>query len=47
MSILAKIGQTKLSELEQFLPDVWKVEDERSPSTNIIALPDRPARSRR
>jgi len=23
-SVLAKIGQTKLSELEQFLPDVWK-----------------------
>ncbi len=26
-SILAKIGQTKLSELEQFLPDVWKQDD--------------------
>ena len=26
-SVLAKIGQTKLSELEQFLPDVWKAED--------------------
>lgn len=23
-SVLAKIGQTKLSELDQFLPDVWK-----------------------
>jgi hypothetical protein len=26
-SVLAKIGQTKLSELEQFLPDAWKAED--------------------
>jgi transposase len=26
-SVLAKIGQTKLSELNQFLPDVWKSED--------------------
>jgi transposase len=25
-SVLAKIGQTKLSELEQFLPDVWKAD---------------------
>jgi hypothetical protein len=23
-SVLAKVGQTKLSELEQFLPDAWK-----------------------
>jgi hypothetical protein len=27
-SVLAKIGQTKLSEINQFLPDVWKAEDE-------------------
>ncbi len=27
-SVLAKIGQTPISELEQFLPDVWKREDE-------------------
>jgi transposase len=27
MSILAKIGQTKLSELDQFLPETWKAED--------------------
>lgn len=27
-SVLAKIGQTKLSELDLFLPDVWKAEDE-------------------
>jgi len=26
-SVLAKIGQTKLSDLGQFLPDVWKAED--------------------
>ncbi len=25
-SVLAKIGQTPLSELEQFLPEVWKRE---------------------
>jgi transposase len=25
-SVLAKIGQTKLSELGHFLPDVWKAE---------------------
>lgn len=27
-SVLAKIGQTPISELEQFLPDVWKREDQ-------------------
>ncbi len=27
-SVLAKIGQTKLSELNQFLPDVWKADDQ-------------------
>jgi hypothetical protein len=26
-SVLAKIGQTRLSELNQFLPDVWKAAD--------------------
>ena len=26
-SVLAKIGQTKLSDLGQFLPDQWKAED--------------------
>lgn len=26
-SVLAKIGQTKLSELDQFLPDLWKADD--------------------
>jgi hypothetical protein len=30
-SLLAKIGQTKLSELEQFLPEVWKAEDASNP----------------
>jgi hypothetical protein len=27
MSVLAKIGQTPLSELDQFLPDKWKAEN--------------------
>ena len=27
MSVLAKIGSTPMSELEQFLPDVWKAEN--------------------
>jgi transposase len=27
-SVLAKISQTKLSEIDQFLPDVWKRQDE-------------------
>ncbi len=31
MSVLAKIGQTKLSEIEQFLPDAWKAEDAAAP----------------
>ena len=44
-SVLAKIGQTNLSELKQFMPDVWKKEDEQSPSTNVMALPNQPARS--
>jgi transposase len=26
-SVLAKVGQTPATELNQFLPDVWKVED--------------------
>lgn len=26
-SVLAKVGQAKLSELDQFLPDVWRAED--------------------
>jgi transposase len=30
-SILAKIGQTKLSEVEQFLPEKWKAEDQHEP----------------
>lgn len=30
-SVLAKIGQTKLSELGQFLPDVWKAEGQAAP----------------
>jgi transposase len=31
-SVLAKIGQTKLSELDQFLPDTWKAEDAAQPA---------------
>src|SRR5271170_1564224 len=27
MSVLAKIGQTPMSELDQFLPDMWKAQD--------------------
>ena len=30
-SVLAKIGQTPVDELEQFLPDVWKREDAAVP----------------
>jgi transposase len=30
-SVLAKIEQTRLSELDQFLPDVWKAEDHATP----------------
>lgn len=30
-SVLAKIGQTPATDLEQFLPDVWKVEDAAEP----------------
>ncbi len=30
-SVLAKIGQAKLSELGQFLPDAWKAQDAGSP----------------
>jgi len=39
MSVLAKIGQTPLSELEQFLPDQWKAADlaQSSPATQASA----------
>ncbi|QEG36095.1 transposase domain-containing protein [Bythopirellula goksoeyrii] len=30
-SVLAKIGQTSAAELAQFLPDVWKADDEAEP----------------
>jgi transposase len=33
-SVLAKIGQTKLSEIDQFLPEVWKREDQAAPATH-------------
>ena len=32
--VLAKIGQTRAEELEQFLPDVWKAEDIAEPMTH-------------
>jgi hypothetical protein len=32
-SVLAKIGTTPVEELEQFLPDVWKAEDDRDQLT--------------
>lgn len=32
MSVLAKIGQTPMSELDQFLPDKWKAEDAAEPT---------------
>jgi transposase len=35
MGVLAKVGQTKLSELEQFLPDVWRAEDQIEPLTSL------------
>lgn len=38
MSVLAKIGQTKLSELDQFLPDVWKREDAAEPALDQRTL---------
>jgi hypothetical protein len=30
-SVLAKIGQTPLGELDQLLPEVWKAEDDAEP----------------
>lgn len=27
MSVLAKIGQTKLSDIDPFLPDIWKTQN--------------------
>ncbi len=35
-SVLAKIGQTKLSDLEQFLPNVWKPEDPLQPPNDTL-----------
>jgi hypothetical protein len=44
MSVLAKIGQTPMSELEQFLPDKWKAEDAAEPihAINPAAQPTPP-----
>ena len=36
-SVLAKIGSTPVSQLEQFLPDVWKREDAAEPPAEEIA----------
>ena len=44
-SILAKIGQTPLSELDQFLPDVWKRESQPSPATPSTPTPPLPAKA--
>lgn len=38
-SVLAKIGQTPGSELDQFLPDVWKAEDAAEPMPTTSADP--------
>jgi hypothetical protein len=43
-SVLAKIGQTPLSELGQFLPDVWKAEDLKTPRGDAKE-PNGPART--
>ncbi|QDS99495.1 hypothetical protein HG15A2_28180 [Adhaeretor mobilis] len=37
-SVLAKIGATPRDELEQFLPDVWKREDQEEPPSQDMAL---------
>jgi len=34
-SVLAKIGQTPMGELEQFLPDVWKADDQATPAVRL------------
>ncbi len=36
-SVLAKIGNTPISELGQFLPEVWKAEDQAEPPTSSAA----------
>ena len=41
-SVLAKIGQTPMSELDQFLPDKWKAEDLNTPHGDTVG-PNGPA----
>ena len=41
-SVLAKIGQTPMSELEQFLPDRWKAEDAEPPRDSVPAPSQNP-----
>jgi transposase len=38
-SVLAKIGQTPMSELDQFLPDVWKSDSQAEPAPASIPAP--------
>jgi transposase len=46
MSVLAKIGQTPLSGLEQFLPDQWKADDAaENPVKKASSAEDRPSPS--
>ena len=51
MSVLAKIGQTPMSELQQFLPDVWKRDREtekaqaQTARLSGAALPESPPRT--
>ena len=35
-SVLAKIGSTPLSEVDQFLPDVWKAEDAAKQKPDVL-----------
>jgi transposase len=44
-SVLAKISSTPLSELNQFLPDVWKADSQREPTSgaSIAVSPNVPA----
>jgi hypothetical protein len=43
MSVLSKIGQTPMSELDQFLPDKWKAEDAAEKITARAETPNREA----
>jgi hypothetical protein len=43
MSVLAKIGQTPLSELNQFLPDRWKADDASEPLPRAPITVSQPA----